>query len=1038
MLEKFIERPVLSTVISIVIVILGLVSLVSLPIQQYPDIAPPTVVVNANYPGANSDVVMNSVIAPLEEQINGVEGMTYMVSSARNDGMAEIYIYFSLDTDPDQAAVNVQNRVAAASSSLPAVVNSMGVTTKKQQNGMLMVVSLSSDNADHDETFIQNYARNYLLPAFQRIKGVGNVQVFGAKNYAMRVWLDPDLMNSHKVTPAEVQAAISEQSCEVAPGKFGTNSDKAFQYTIKYKGRLSKPEEFENIILRVSENGEILRLKDVAKIEFGAQNYDVVAYADGKPGVVMAINQMKGSNSQEICTEVKRQLKEMQSSFPEGIKYELVMDSQAFLDASIHEVVKTLIEAFILVFIVVLVFLQNVKSTVIPAISALVAIIGTFIFLKLFGFTINLLTLFALVLSIGIVVDDAIVVVEAVYAKLEKSSDISTLDATKGAMREITGAVLSITLVFLATFLPASFMSGASGVFYQQFCTTLAVSVVISAVNALTLSPALCVIFIKREAEGEKKSLLQRFGIAFNAAFGKLTDKYVGVLSKLAKRKVITMLVFVGFLVAAVFLMKITPTAFVPTEDQGVVYYDVMMPEGTTTERTEAVLKEVDSLLAQIPEIQTRVDVAGTGLISGAYGGSYGMGIIQLVPWEERDTTSILEIYQRMVASVKDVSRDANIIFFLPPTILGYGASDGIEMQLLDQTGSDDLSKLYEQGNRLVAALQEHPEVGFASSSFTVNFPQYEMVVDVNKCKMMGVSVADVFSAIQTYYGGAVSGDFTRFTKFYRVMVQAIPNSRGDVESLGRMTVKNNQGDMVPMNTLVSMKRVFGSELIKRYNMFPTSTITVTAGNGASSGEVMALIDKVAKETLDNGFKYEYSGMTRDEVESGGQQGIVFGLSFILVYLILSALYESYILPLSVILSLLLGVFGVYTSVNIVGLPANIYVQIALIMLLGLLAKNAILIVEFAKQRREAGEDLTKAALDAAHDRLRPILMTSFAFIFGMLPLCLSSGAGAAGNFSIGLSAAGGFLISTILALMFVPIMFIIFQGLQEKVRKNK
>jgi len=734
-------------------------------------------------------------------------------------------------------------------------------------------------------------------------------------------------------------------------------------------------------------------------------------------------------------------LKDLEVNLPAGVHYDLVVDSQDFLDASIHEVKKTLVEAFILVFLVVFIFLQNIRATIIPAISVMVALVGTFMFLQIFGFSINMLTLFALVLSIGIVVDDAIVVVEAVYAKLEADPNITPLDATKSAMGEITGAVISITLVFIATFLPAVMMTGATGAFYQQFCVTLAVAVSISAVNALTLSPALCAIMIKvkhgegRKGEGrkEKRNLLKIMGDGFNAGFGAMVQKYGRLLQKFMKRKT---LVFVAFLVIAgfaFFLMQRTPTAFVPTEDQGVVFFDITMPEGTSLDRTENVLKQLDTLLQTIPEVELVVTVGGVGMLSGAVGGSYGLGFVRLTNWAQRDTISLKNIVTQMyVLTAINVTKDATVLFFVPPTISGYGSSSDIEMQFLDQTGSGDIINMYNVGQDFMSKMNERPEISKTFCSFTVNVPQYELELDVNKAKMMGVSPTDVFNTMQFYFGGGVAGDFNRFTKFYRVMVQADAVSRQSVMDLNIMYVRNKQGEMVPLNSLVSLKPVFGSDLIKRYNMFPCMTINISPADGYSSSQAMDAIAAVAQE-LPVGFKYEYSGMTRDEIESGGQQLFVFALSFILVFFILSALYESYIVPISVMLALLLGIFGVYVTINLVGLPANIYVQVAMIMLLGLLAKNAILIVEFGLLKRKQGMSLPEAAVLAAKERIRPILMTSFAFIFGMLPLCLASGAGAAGNISIGISAAGGFLISTILGLLFVPVFFVIFKGLQEK-----
>ncbi|MCL2291070.1 MAG: efflux RND transporter permease subunit, partial [Bacteroidetes bacterium] len=766
MLKIFIDRPVLSTVISIVIVIMGLVALTSLPVQQFPDIAPPTVEVRANYPGANADVVLNSVIAPLEEKINGVEGMTYMVSSANNDGSATIQVFFTLETDPDMAAVNVQNRVASATSSLPAVVNQMGVSTAKKQNSMVLVLSVASNNADYDETFVQNYTRIYILPELQRVDGVGDVKVFGARDFSMRVWLHPEKLAAFKLQPTDVMQAIKEQSLEVAPGKIGANSTEAFQLTIKYKGRLTEVSEYENIVLRVSNTGEILYLRDVATIEFGAFNYDIIGRTNGKPSVVMAVYQMKGSNSQYISTEIKARLKGLEANLPSGMHFDLVVDSQDFLDASIHEVVKTLIEAFILVFLVVFVFLQNVRATIIPAISVLVALVGTFMFLQVFGFSINMLTLFALVLSIGIVVDDAIVVVEAVYAKLEADSNITPLEATKSAMGDITGAVISITLVFVATFLPALMMTGATGAFYQQFCVTLAVAVTISAVNALTLSPALCAIMIKVNHEGEgkkekekRKNLLKRMGNGFNVGFNVMVQKYGNLLQKFMSRKVLVLIAFILIASFSVFLLMRTPTAFVPTEDQGVVFFDVAMPEGTSLDRTQNVLAQLDTLLHTIPEVDLVVTVGGSGMLSGAVGGSYGLGFVKLAHWSQRDTIALKDIVMQMYGlAAKHVTKDATVLFFVPPTISGYGSSSDIEMQFLDQSGSGDIMNMYRVGQEFMNKMNERPEISKTFCSFTVNVPQFELELDVNKAKMMGVSPLDVFNTMQYYYGGGVAG----------------------------------------------------------------------------------------------------------------------------------------------------------------------------------------------------------------------------------------------------------------------------------------
>lgn len=1042
MLNKFIERPVLSTVISILIVILGLVGLKSLPIMQYPNIAPPMIKVTANYPGANADVVLNSVIAPLEEQINGVEGMSYISSYARNDGSAEINVYFNLGVDPDMACVFVQNKVSAAASNLPSAVTQMGVTTKKVQNSMVLVLAIYSENPDHDETFIQNYTRINILPDIQRTTGVGDVSVFGSKTYSIRVWLKPEKLTTYNLQPSDISAAISEQSQEVAPGKIGSNSDQVFEYTIKYKGRLNTAKDFENIIIKASESGEILRLKDVAKIEFGAFDYSVKSQAQGYPGAIMAIYQTNGSNLSQIVSDIKTKVSLSETSFPKGLKYQYVIDSTDFLNASIHEVIKTLYEAFILVFIVVFIFLQNIRSTLIPAISAFVAIIGTFFFLTLFGYSINLLTLFALVLSIGIVVDDAIVVVEAVHAKLEQEN-MTTMEATKSAMSEINTAIISITLVFMATFLPVTFMSGSAGVFYKQFAITLSCAMLLSALNALTLSPALCVLLIKPHHENvtEKKNIFKKFSMAFNASFEHLTNKYTRIVSYFTNHKIVVCSSFIIILIFAFILMSRTPSGFIPTEDQGQIFMDISMAEGSTLERSSAVLSEIDSVLSTMPVIESRLNVAGTSMISGAYGGSYGMVMAKLIPWENRDTTSLNNIIKEINTKCSFI-KDASIVTFVPPTVSGFGNSDGFEFQLKDASGSGDLKNMYEVGQSFIQNLNKRPEISYAMSSFSVNFPQLEMIVDINKCKMIGVNVSDVFNAISGYIGGSVVGNFNRFTKYYRVMMQSEAKDRKSITDLNKMTVRNDQNKMVPLTSLIELKRVYGSELIKRYNLYNAMTITGQPNTGYSSGNAIAAIQDEA-DNLPNGYGIEFTSLSKDELESSGEQAFIFFLSIILVYFILCGLYESYILPFAVILSLGLSVIGVFITINLVGLaiPAinnNIYVQIALIMLLGLLAKNAILIVEFAKQTHEEGLCIKEAAVNAAKARLRPILMTSFAFVFGMLPLCLSNGAGAVGNMSIGFAAGGGFLIATLIGIFVIPIFYIVFQTLQEKISENK
>ncbi len=1034
MFQKILDRPTLATVISIVIVIAGVLGLVSLPITQYPDIAPPIVQVTANYPGANAETVLKSVIAPIEEEINGVENMTYMVSTASNDGSGIIKVYFETGTDADMAAVNVQNRVSSASSKLPTAVTSYGVTTKKLQNNTLLIMSVYSENPEFDQTFVENYTRINIYPELQRINGVGLVSVFGMGDYSMRIWLDPDKLASLNMVPADVINAIKEQNLEAAPGKFGENSSAPFEYTIKYKGKFDDISEYENIVIKAHPDGRILKLKDVARIELGAFSYAIQSKAEGCPGVVMCIYQMAGSNAKEVIDNIKTKLTDMEDTFPPGIKWIAPYDTNKFLDASIHEVLKTLIEAFILVFFVVLIFLQDLKSTLIPSISAVVALVGTLFFLMIFGFTINLLTLFALVLAIGIVVDDAIVVVEAVHAKLG-SGEHNTRLATKSAMGEISGAIISISLVMSAVFLPVSFMGGPTGVFYKQFAITLACAVILSAINALTLSPVLCILLIKHHDEnGKKQSFITKVKIAFNTGFDTLTDKYAKVLNVFSKRSIIPILILALFGVGAVVLMKKTPSTFVPNEDQGLLMVDITMPAGTSLSRTSEILSEVNKICAENELIDGIMQVNGASMMSGINAGNYAMMVMGLVDWEERPDVSINQLIGQLMQKTAHI-KDAKITFFYPPTVPGFGISSGFEMQLQDKTGGS-LEKFYEVQQNFIKELSARPEISYVYSPFNINYPQYEFDVNVDKCKLEGVNVTDVFSALQTYYGSSIASDFNKFTKYYRVVVQAEPTKRMDLKSLNAIKVRNSKGSMVPVSTLVEFKRIYGAQSLNRYNLFTSTTLTGSPAPGYTSGDAIAAIQEVGKN-LPSGYGYDFSGMTREELISGGQSSLIFLLCFIFVFLILAAQYESYILPLSVMLPLLIGICGVFMFIYPSGLGNSIYVQVAMIMLIGLLAKNGILIVEFAKQRRESGLSIRDAAIEGAKARLRPILMTSFAFIFGMLPLVFANGAGAIGNKSIGIAAAGGMFIGTLFGVFVIPSLFIIFQKLDEKTKKQ-
>lgn len=1034
MIKKFIERPVLSTVISILITILGFLGLATLPVEQYPEIAPPTVQVSANYTGANAETVLNSVIIPLEEEINGVEGMTYMTSTASNDGRASINVYFEQGINPDIAAVNVQNRVSRATSKLPSVVIQTGVTTVKSQSGALLFFSLFSDNEEYDETFVQNYAKINIVPKLQRVKGVGQVNVFGSKDYSMRIWIDPQKMAMYNIVPSDIQAALIEQNIEVAPGKFGENADGIYEYAIKYKGRLSETSEYENIIIKSTGGGNFLRLKDVATVELGAFSYVAKNMGMGKPGVAAGIFQTSGSNARDVTDEVMKILEEAKEDFPKGLDYVVPFNVKTFLDASIEKVVSTLLEAFVLVFIVVFVFLQDFRSTLIPAIAVPVAIIGTFFFINLFGYSINMLTLFAIVLSIGIVVDDAIVVVEAVHAKLDHGAT-SAKEATVSAMSEITGAIISITLVMSAVFVPVTFIKGSSGIFYQQFAITLAIAIIISAVNALTLSPALCALLLKPHKEKEGKlSLVDRFDIAFNASFNTMQDRYNKVLESLLKHKWITGVILVLAVVSALYLFKTTPSGFIPTEDRGGIMVDISLPPGSTLEQTQRIVNEYDSIVGSMDIVKERMNVVGYSLLNGVAGGSYAFSIIKLQDWGERKdaSQSVDAVIGQLFGKTAGI-KDANILFFTPPSVSGFGASAGFEMKLQDKADNSWL-EMSSVSNEFLQALNARPEIQYAMSSFNPNFPQYQLDINLEKIKDAGLSVSEIFNTLQGYYGGLYTTDFNRFGKQYRVMIQAKPEDRETPETLNSVFVRNANNESVAISQFVSLKRVYGPEFVSRYNLLKAINITGKSNPGYSTGDAIKAIEEVAADHLPKDYGYEFSGMTREEILAGGQSTWVFVLSLIFVYFLLAAQYESYILPLSVLFSLPVGVAGAIWFVDLAGLENNIYFQVSLIMLIGLLSKNAILIVEFALQRRRHGLSLYESAIQGAKARLRPIIMTSFAFIFGMLPLALAGGVGAVGNRSIGTGAAGGMLIGTMVGVLVIPVLFVIFQSIQEKV----
>ncbi|MFI2741532.1 efflux RND transporter permease subunit [Zhouia sp. PK063] len=1033
MLKTFIERPVLSTVISIIIVILGVLGLTTLPIEQYPDIAPPTISVSASYPGANAETVLESVIIPLEEQINGVEGMTYLTSTATNDGSASISVFFDQNTDPDIAAVNVQNRVARATPLLPAEVKQTGILTQKKQTSSLMFLSFYTTNKNYNSTYLQNYLKINVIPELQRVNGVGDVNVFSTQDYAMRIWLNPEKLAAYNLIPSDIQAALNEQSLEAAAGSLGDNNGESFSYIIKYSGRFKTVDQYKNIIIKALGNGKYLRLKDVAEIELDAQTYNKKSITSGYPSINMAIYQTKGSNAQEIIEEIKTRLDRLEKDFPPGVKTLIPYDTNEFLNASIEKVVHTLFEAFILVFIVVFIFLQDVRSTLIPAIAVPVSIIGTFFFLNLFGFSINLLTLFALVLAIGIVVDDAIVVVEAVHSKIDEGAE-SSKSATIEAMHEISGAIISITLVMAAVFIPVTFVQGPTGVFYKQFGITLIVSIVISALNALTLSPALCALFLKahHDDEGKKKSFLQRFYGGFNRGFNATIHKYGKSLHFLYKHKWITALILILACGGIWWTVKTTPTGFIPNEDRGIIFANIELPAGATVDRTHSVDNKLYERIKDLPGVDAVSMIDGISLLSGQ-GNNYALGFIKLKDWSEREEDSLsTDAITKRLFGIAATIPDANIIFFAPPSIPGFSASAGAEVNLLDQSGGS-FSDLDKTNQQFIQALMKHPEVQFAQSSFNTRYPQYEMSINVPVAKEKGVPINSIFSTLQGYIGGLYASDFARFGKQYRVYIQSLPEDRASESDLNKLYVRTGDGQMAPITEFISLKRVYGPQSVTRFNLFNSTKLTVSMNPGFTTGDAIKIIKEEAQK-LPKNYNIAYSGLTREEVNAGNQTTLIFILCVIFVYFLLSAQYESYLLPLSVLLSLPLGVFGAYFSTKMMGLENNIYFQIALIMLIGLLAKNAILIVEFAIQRRKRGESLVESAIDGAKARLRPILMTSFAFILGLMPLVLANGVGATGNRSIGTGAVGGLLIGTLTGVFVIPILYILFQWLQEKV----
>ncbi len=1020
------------------IVLLGLLALFQLPITQFPDIVPPSVTVTAKYTGANAEVSANAVALPLERAINGVPGMTYMSTVTSNDGLTLIQVFFEVGTDPDLAAVNVQNRVTTILDELPEEVIRAGVTTEKEVNSMLMYLNITSTDKTQDEQFIFNFTDINILQELKRIDGVGRAEIMGQKEYSMRVWLDPQKMLSYNISANEVISSLQKQNISAAPGKVGEGSgqmNNQLQYVIKYGGKFFEPKQYEEIALRANPDGTILRLKDISNIEFGAMSYGMVSKTDGKPSASIMLKQRPGSNASEVIASVKEKMAELKkTSFPPGMDFNIAYDVSRFLDASIHEVIRTLIEAFILVAFVVFIFLQDWRSTLIPVLAVPVALIGSFTFMSMMGFSINLLTLFALVLSIGIVVDNAIVVVEAVHVKISEEH-MAPLEATISAMKEITGAVIAITIVMAAVFIPVAFLSGPVGVFYRQFSLTMAISIVISGINALTLTPALCAIMLKaHDPNKEKKSLLDRFFHKFNNWFDNVTSKYIKVLVKFANRTTVTIGLLVLFCLFTWGTSKFLPSGFIPSEDQGMVYVSVTTPQGATVERTEKVLDEVTRLSKSIKGVDNVTTLAGYSIVTEIAGASYGMGMINLKDWSERDI-SVNDFIAQLSEKTKGIA-DAQIEIFAPPTVPGFGNTSGFELRLLDKSGGS-ITNTDKVTKEFIAELNASPEIQNSFSSFDATFPQYLIHIDYDLAAKKRISVDNAMSTLQTMLGSFYATNFIRFSQMYKVMVQASPQFRQNPESILDMYLKNEAGEMVPFSTFTKLERVYGPEVLTRYNMYMSAMINGEPAEGFSSGEAIAAVERIAAEKLPSRFELEWSGMTREEILSGNQTIYIFALCILFVYLLLAAQYESLLLPFPVLLSLPVGVFGSYFALLLVGLDNNIYAQVALVMLIGLLAKNAILIVEFAMAQNKIGRDIVEAAIEGARLRFRPILMTSFAFISGLIPLCIATGAGAVGNRSIGTAAAGGMLIGTVFGLVIIPGLYILFAKLEKRMSKS-
>lgn len=1039
MTSKFIHRPVLSIVISLIITLIGIVALIQLPVTQFPDIAPPEVNVTSKYTGANAMTCVKAVVTPLERAINGVPGMEYMSSVSGNDGTSVIQIIFKAGTDPELAAVNVQNRVTSVLDELPEEAIKSGVIVEKVQNSMLLYLNMLSNDSTMDEKFLYNYSDINILPELKRIDGVGFAEIMGSREYSMRVWLNPTKMAAYRISTQDVVKSLKQQNVEAAPGKIGESSGKhkqALQYVLTYTGKYNSKEQYENVIIQSNGNKGLIYLKDIAEVEFGSLDYDVISKENGKPSAAIMLKQRPGSNASEVIANIKKKMEEIKHSFPPGVDYTVSYDVSQFLDASIHEVLKTLFEAFMLVSLVVFIFLQDLRSTIIPAIAIPVSLIGTLFFMQLFGFSLNLITLFALVLAIGIVVDNAIVVVEAVHANMEKHK-VGAKKATEISMREISGAIIAITLVMAAVFVPVAFIPGPSGIFYRQFSVTMAISIILSGIIALTLTPALCAALLKRHNSPDKKrTFASRIFSGFNKAYDKISGRYKKLLGNIAQRRVITILTLILFCISIGYLGKKVPSGFIPNEDQGTIYANVTSPSGATLERTERVVDAIQQVAEKTEGVESVSTLAGFSVLSDGSGATYGMNLIGLKNWDARikSDKEIIEQLKEKTAFIKD----AQIEFFTPPPVPGYGNSSGFELRLLDKTRGSDLKKMEKTANDFVAELNKRPEIANVFTTFDASFPQLLVSIDNTKAAQKGVIVSDILETLQTFLGSEYATNFIRFGQLYKVMVQSSPEYRAKPDDILSLYVKNENNELVPMSAFLTVKKQYGPEQVTRYNMYLSAMINGEPRKGYSSGQAIAAVKEVAAEKLPKGFDFDWAGSSRDQANSGNEAIYIFFICLLFVYLLLSAQYESFLLPFSVILSLPTGIFGAFFLLSVMGLENNIYAQVAMIMLIGLLGKNAILIVEFASMKHRSGMKPLQAAIEGASLRLRPILMTSFAFIAGLIPLVFANGAGAIGNRTIGAAAAGGMFFGTVFGIIIIPGLYVIFATLAEKLKKKK